>query len=172
MPENPPRMTRSIVLAGLLGGLLGGLASFAATRMIAPSVPSHADATKNGEGFSEARQVAETFMAKVRAGKPDELASEVMKGLWLVSDQEFASFLGQFTADRKRFAGEFGDPTGQMELVREAALSPSILRLIYLEKYPRDGVLWFLVMYHTMDGWRLIGVTWKEKLAAAVGTLD
>jgi len=172
MPENPPRMTRPVVLAGLLGGLLGGVASFAATRMITPAQPGHLDAVKVGEGLSEARQVAETFMAKVRTGKPDDLASEVRIGLWLVSDQEFHSFLGQFTADRKRFASELGDSTGQMELVREVLLSPSIVRLIYLEKYPRDGVLWFLVVYHTMDGWRLVGVTWKEKLAAAVSGLD
>jgi hypothetical protein len=164
---------RPILLSGLLGGLLGGSASFIANRTIVPTTPpAKSETAEPPRSLDEARQVAESFLANVRDGKQDQLAADVKNGVWLVTDQEFATFLGQFTADRARFAKQYGEPSRQYELVREVVLSPSLVRLIYLEKYQRDGVLWFLVLYHTMDGWRLVGVTWKEKLAVAVDGLN
>jgi hypothetical protein len=172
MPEQRSVPTRSILIAGLLGGLLGGLVSFIAIRTITPASPAKPETPAPMHSGEEARQVAESFLGHVRDGKPDQLAVDVKNGVWLISEQEYASFLGQFAADRMRFTKDYGEPTGQFELVRDVRLSPSLVRLIYLEKYQRDGVLWFLVLYHTMDGWRLIGVTWKEKLAASLSGLD
>jgi len=172
MSDQRSGMTRPILLAGLLGGLLGGGASFIANRTISPVPAAKSETRPPTPSTEEARQVAESFLGSVRDGKQDQLAADVKNGVWLISEQEFASFLGQFNADRARFAKQYGESSHQYELVREVMLSPSLVRFIYLEKYQRDGVLWFLVLYHTMDGWRLVGVTWKEKLAVAVSGLD
>ena len=172
MPDSPARLTGPVVVAGLLGGLLGGVASFAASRMIAPAPATKSDSTTEAPIASEARQITDAFMAAVRDGATDQLAGAVKSGVWLVSDKEYASFLGQFTPDRARYAKQYGEPSRQFELVREVTLSPSLVRLIYLEKYPRDGILWFFVVYHSEDGWRLVGVTWKEKLVSSVSGLD
>lgn len=172
MSDQRSGTTRPILIAGLLGGLLGGLVSFIAMRTITPAPPAKPEAAPPTHADEETRQVAESFLGHVRDGKPDQLAADVKNGVWLITEQEYASFLGQFTADRARFTKDYGEPTGQYELVRDVRLSPSLVRLIYLEKYQRDGVLWFLTLYHTMDGWRLVGVTWKEKLAASLNGLD
>lgn len=165
-------MSGPIIIAGLLGGLLGGVASFAASRMVVPAPATKSESQKQTPLSSDARQVTDAFMTAVRDGATDQLAGAVKSGIWLISDQEYQSFLGQFTPDRKRYAKEYGEPSRQFELVREVALSPSLVRLIYLEKYPRDGILWFFVVYRSQDSWRLVGVTWKEKLAASVSGLD
>ena len=167
-----PSATKPIFLAGLLGGLLGGVFAFAAIRTVTPVPPAKPEATTSSESVDDARAVTEVFMTSVRDGKIDNLAAAVKNGAWLITDQEYAEFLGQFNGDRARFAKQYGGPAGQFELVREVKLSPSLVRFIYLEKYQRDGLLWFFVVYHTMDGWRLVGVTWKEKLAVSVPGLD
>ena len=167
MAESPTRMTRSIWAAGLLGGLLGGVVSFAASRII---VPAPSVVTSNAA--AEARPVVDSFVARLQAEKAEGLESEASRGRWLVSDQEMASFRGQFNADRARFAQQYGERTGEFELVREEVLSPSIVRFIFLERYQRDGVLWIFVVYRTMGEWRVVGLSWKEKLAVAVDVLN
>jgi hypothetical protein len=170
MPDEQSRMTRAILLAGLLGGLLGGVASFAASRVITPAPTARSETAP--AAASEARPIAEGFMERVVAGKEDELAEAARRGVWLVTDQEYATFRGQFTADRARFAREFGPPAGQFEFVRESILSESLVHVVYLEKFQRDGVLWYFVLYRTADGWKLVGVSWKDKLGVVAGTLD
>jgi hypothetical protein len=172
MPDAQGRMTGPIIVAGLLGGLLGGVASFAASRMIAPAPAAKSESPAQTPVATDARQITDAFMSAVRDGATDQLAGAVKSNVWLISDQEYANFLNQFTGDRVRYAKVYGEPSRQFELVREVALSPSLVRLIYLEKYTRDGILWYFVVYHSQDGWRLVGVTWKEKLAASVSGLD
>ena len=167
MAETPTGMTRSIWAAGILGGLLGGVVSLAASRIIVPApvvTPSTAGA--------EARPVVESFIGKLQTEKADGLEAEVTSGRWLVTEQELASFRGQFNADRDRFVQQYGPRSGEFEPVREEVLGPSIVRLVYLERYQRDGILWIFVVYRTMGEWRVVGVSWKEKLAVAVDALN
>lgn len=155
-------MTRSILIAGLLGGLLGGVAAFTASRLIKPVEPAKPEPV-----HSVAREVADAYIAKLRAGKNDEFVTDVQTGMTLITEQEYAAFKLEFTGSRNRFVNMFGPRTGEYEFVREVALSPSLARVIYLEKYERGGVLWFFVLYQSKDGWRLTGVSWNEKLALA-----
>ena len=167
MTDNPTRMTRSILAAGVLGGVLGGIVSFAASRIIVPLPPS-----KSSSAAAEARPVVDSFIGKLRDEKAEELTTEITNGRWLISEQEYASFRGQFNVDRARFSKQYGERTGEFELVREELRAASLVRIVYLERYQRDGVLWFFVVYRTMGEWRLVGVSWKEKLAVAVDALN
>jgi hypothetical protein len=162
MPDNQSRMTRPILIAGLLGGLLGGVVSFAASRLITPApakqeLPPPVQAT-------EAREVADAFIAKLKVGKTDEFVQDVKAGITFMSEQEFAQFKSDFTESRKVIPQVLGRATGEFELVRETALSPSLVRLIYLEKYERGGVAWSFTLYRTQDGWRVDDVSWNRKL--------
>jgi len=167
MAESPTGMTRSIWAAGLLGGLLGGVVSFAASRIIVP-----APAVTPSTAAAESRPVVESFIGKLQSEKADGLEAEATSGRWLVTEQELASFRGQFNADRTRFVQQYGPRTGEFELVREEVLGPSIVRVVYLERYQRDGILWIFVVYRTIGEWRVVGVSWKEKLAVAVDALN
>lgn len=159
------RMTRAILIAGVFGGILGGVVSFAASRLIKPIEPVKADPPP-----TPAREVAEAYISKLRSGKNDEFITDVRTGMALITEQEFAAFKQEFSDSRNRFSVMFGSRTGEYELVRESIISPSLARVIFLEKYERGGVLWFFVVYQCKDGWRLAGVSWNEKLAlAAVG---
>jgi hypothetical protein len=158
-------VARSIVIAGLLGGLLGGVVSFAMSRVIKPAEPVRPEPLA-----SPARELVEAYISKLRAGKNDEFVIDVRTGMALITEQEFATFKQEFTDSRNRFVSMFGSRTGEYELVRDSVISPSLARVIFLEKYERGGVLWFFVVYLCKDGWRLAGVSWNEKLAlAAVG---
>lgn len=172
MADSRSGPTRPILIAGVLGGLLGGGASFIASRTITPVPTVKEEPPTPPQSVQEARQVAEAFLMSVRDGNRDQLAADVKNGVWLITEQEYESFLRQFTADRDRFVKQYGQPIRHFELVRESILCPSVVRLTYLEKYERDGVLWFFVVYHTMDGWRLVGVSWKDKLAVAATGLN
>jgi hypothetical protein len=169
MADAQPVLTRPVIIAGLLGGLLGGVAAFAVGRVVVPAPSGKSDAANPA---ADVRPLAESFLRRLQGDNLDELQIALQNGFWPITQQEYATFRGQFAADRARFVREFGDRTGEFELVRETTLSPSLVKFVYLEKYQRDGILWHLVLYHSQGDWRLIGVSWKEKLAVAVGVLD
>jgi hypothetical protein len=166
MAESSTFPRRTILAAGLLGGVLGGVCSFAANRMIVPVTPRKDESA--ARSASEARPVVESFIGRLHSEAAEELSAEVKQGRWLITDQEYASFRGQFVGDRARFAKLYGERSGEFEFVREEALSSSLVRFAVLEKYQHDGVLWFFVVYRTMGDWRIVGVSWKDKLAVAV----
>jgi hypothetical protein len=166
MADSPTNARRTILAAGLLGGVLGGVCSFAANRMIVPA-PAGKDESA-AKSAADARPVVESFIGKLHSEAAEDLGAEMKQGRWLITEQEYASFRGQFVGDRARFAKLYGERTGEFELVREEALSPSLVRFVFLEKYQHDGVLWFFVVFRTMGDWRIVGVSWKDRLAVAV----
>lgn len=166
MAESTSITRRTLLAAGVLGGVLGGVCSFVANRMIVPVQPGKDEIV--ARSAADARSVVESFIDKLRGETAEDLSEEVKQGRWLITEQEYRSFRGQFVGDRGRLAMQYGNRTGEFEFVREEVLSPSLVRFIFLERYERDGVLWFFVVYRTMGDWRLVGVSWKDKLAQAV----
>ncbi|MCE9566955.1 MAG: hypothetical protein K8U57_33555 [Planctomycetes bacterium] len=150
-------MTKPILIAGLLGGLLGGMVSFAASRWIKPVEPA--------KPRPEARDVAEAFVAKLKATKFDEFALDARFASANVTEEAFAKFKDKLTADRQLYANLYGSSTGEFDLLRETVLSPSLVRYEYLEKFERGGVIWFFVLYRGKDSWKLSFVDWTDKLA-------
>jgi hypothetical protein len=154
-------MTRPIVIAGLLGGLLGGVVSFAASRWVVPAQPKAETAPAvRHEVPPEARAIADAYVAELRAGKFEEFAAHAKIGSTITTDEEAAKFKARLLEFRRVANGSFGPSLGEFEVLGETALSPSLVRLTYLEKFERGGVWWTFVLYHGKDHWWLAWVDW------------
>jgi hypothetical protein len=171
-PNNAhPAMTRAILIAGLLGGLLGGAVSFVATRYIKPAeTPRHEAGQQPGPATTEAREIADGFVKKLRSGKFDEFANDVKVGSE-TTDEDLAKIKARLTEFRTVAINTFGASTGEFEVLKETALSPSLCRLVYLEKLERGGVWWVFVLYRGKETWRLAWVDFGANLHTLFGNL-
>lgn len=163
-------MTRTILLAGLLGGLLGGAASFAAGRFIKPAEP----ARSNSEiATSEAREVADAFVAKLKAAKFEEFCNDAKANATFNSDEkEMAAFQDKLIKSRSAYVAYLGPSMGEFELLRTSALSPSLFRFVYLEKFEKGGVWWSFVLYRGKDSWKLVAADHGFNLASIFDNLS
>lgn len=159
MDEIRSRLMRAVVIAGLAGGLLGGLASFAASRLIKPVV-----AVPQAAETSEAREVAGIFIQKLEEGKFEEFTRDVGSAAG-ATEEKFQAFKSRFYQERVLYEKLHGPSTRQFEFVRESVASPSLVRVVYLEKYQTGGVLWFFVLYRTRDGWKIASVDWNDNIS-------
>jgi hypothetical protein len=159
-------MTRPILIAGLLGGLLGGVVSFTLSRAIKPPKPEPA-ASAPTELEVEGRKVGDAFMAKLKAKDFDGFAQAV-KSAMVGSEQEFAKFKQDLIAGRDYSTGVYGQSTGEFDLVYSRPIGESAVRLVYTEKFERGALVWFLILYHGKDGWRLDSISWNKSLGGAL----
>ncbi|HEY1186096.1 MAG TPA: hypothetical protein VGE74_00505 [Gemmata sp.] len=147
-------MTKPVLLAGVLGGLLGGIGGFALTRAF-PTQPLP-------DKPHEARPVADDLFAKLQKGRTDEFLAAVRPGFAELDDAAFETGVRQpLQAAREGFAKGFGGP-GQFEFYRELAPAPGLVRFIYLERYPKGCLVWFLYAYRTADGWSPVGFKYMK----------
>jgi hypothetical protein len=147
-PRRNP-LTMPVLTAGLLGGLLGGLFGFALSRTF-PAVPNPAPPAPP----SEARQFAGHVIGKLKEGKNDEFMALLRPAFAQMTNEQFELFRkGVF--DKRTDAARIYGPGGEFEFCRESTLSPTLVRVTYLEKYASGCVLWLLVVYHSPDGWRV-----------------
>jgi hypothetical protein len=160
-------MTKSVLIAGLLGGLLGGIASFAASRFIKPVEPAK---SQDAQHASEAREVTEAFVAKLKAARFDEFALDA-KSSTGPTEEDFATFKTKLNDSRIVYTKLLGPSTGEFELLKETLQSPSLARFVYLERFERGGIVWSFVLYKRKDGWRLAWVDYGPQLAGIFGGL-
>jgi hypothetical protein len=148
-PAAPPSPTFSkpVLVAGLLGGLLGAVFSFALGRVLPAPVKPPPPAPP-----SEARQFTEHVLGKWKDGKNDEFMSLVRPAFAEASDEQFAEVRKGMYEAREHDVKLFGG-SGEFEFCRESILSPTLVRLTYLEKYPRGCVVWSLTVYNAPSGW-------------------
>jgi hypothetical protein len=165
-------MTRPVLLAGVVGGLLGGVAALVAGRMFPPPAAQDQPAAGRPEARSEAREVVELFVDKLRAGKFDEFALDAKMGSPTLTDAELVKFKARLSEFRTVTTQTLGRSSGQFELLRETALSPSLVRFVYLEKLERGGVWWLLVLYRGKENWTLAWVDWGANLQRLFGDLN
>lgn len=167
-----------ILIAGVISGLVGGAAAVAAGKYVKPAPTTVAGeqppAAVAGQSLvpPEVRTIGDAFMGKLKAGDIEGFASGTKVGMTVLTETDFVKFKKSLIDSRTLFAKMFGSPTGEFELVRETPAGPSLMRLIYLEKYERGGVLWVFVLFHTKDGWRLSTVTWNQDLSLVFGGLS
>jgi hypothetical protein len=161
-------MMRPILLAGLLGGLLGGAAAFVAVRLIGTAAdPAKAETPQTFTASAEVRGVAEAFLGKLKAMKYDEFIGDVKQGMTFLNETEFEAFKKAFLESRLLCHNVYGQLTGEYELLREVALRPELVRLVYLEKFDRGAVAWSFILYQTRQGWRLNDVRFNINLIHA-----
>jgi hypothetical protein len=158
------RLTRPILIAGLLGGLLGGVASFAAGRLIKPATPTPVPTAKE-KATEEARHIVEEFLAllKLEKEKKDEFMKQVKNGYTYMHDDVFKRYKQEFDNVRLVYPGIFGDPLHEFELLRETALSPDLIQFVYLEKFDHGGVIWRFIMYRGKESWRIAILIWSQE---------
>jgi len=154
-------MTKPILLAGLLGGLLGGLLSVAGNRFIAPAKSDPAQ-----HPSPEARAVTELYLAKLKAGKTEEFMKDVKVGMVTLTEADFNDMTKRLKDTLTLYTGIFGPPTGEFELIRESAPSPSLVKLIYLQKYDRGAVGWTFYLCRGKETWHLVEFYYSEKVSS------
>jgi hypothetical protein len=57
-----------------------------------------------------------------------------------------------FTRPRELIQNKFGKPTREYELIKQEVLGQSYVRLTFLEKYERSGVVWRFTFYKRWPG--------------------
>lgn len=156
---------RKFFLVGLAGALVGGGGVFAAGRM-AQAKPT--DAVAHGSEPAP-KAIADTLLAKLKEGKTEEFADLVRASSTPTSDVEFVRFKKNMVDVRGAFMKTFGSSLGEYELVREQTVSASVVRLVYVERFEKNGMTWVFVMYQGSDGWKVASVNWFPDPAAALG---
>ena len=158
-------MTKPVLLAGLLGGVLGAVFAFALARTF-PATPKLSPPPPPSEG----RQFADDLIAKLKAGKSDEFTAKVRNGFPELNDEDFNQAVRQpLLTMRENFGKAYGQPS-EFEFVRETAISPSVVRFAYLEKFPHGCVVWVIACYDGPQGWQVLGFR-HLKLEAAFDML-
>ena len=162
-------MTRSVMIAGILGGLLGGAASFAANRFIKPVEPVKSDVDLT---TGEARDVADAFVARLKSAQFEEFARDAKANATFTPDPEYAAFKKKLLDSRILYTKQLGPSSGDFELLRATTLSPSLVRFVYLEKFEKGGVWWMFVLYHGKDSWKLVWADHGGNLAILFANLS
>jgi hypothetical protein len=142
---------RPVVLAAVLGGLLGGVFSFALARTF--PVPKQPEAHPP-EAPTEARWFADEVIGKLRDGKNDEFMALLRPAFARLSEKDYAAFCKNLFDGRANAPQVYG-PGGSFEFFGESTMSPTLVRVSYLEKYARECMIWRLVVYRGPDGWQM-----------------
>lgn len=152
---------RGVLIASLLSGVLGGGGAFVAGRYAGPR-PAEQPVPDPG-----AKALAAELIDKLKAGDIEKFATAVYANTYVMPDPEVVALRANLAKAREQHAKSHGKPTGEFELIREQTVSPSVVRVVYLEKFERGGVAWYFVLYHGPEGWKLADVKWDPTLAVA-----
>jgi hypothetical protein len=109
-------------------------------------------------------QMAETFLARVSAS-PEASLDELFKGSGFgeAKPQELLAMKSQ----TRMAMGLYGAPLG-FEKVREEVLSPSLVHLVYLQKFPQYPVAWEFFFYKPRDTWVINTLNFKDQIQSLV----
>lgn len=143
---------RSVWPAAALAGLLAGAVAFALGRTFPAPAPAPPAAP------SEALELADALVAKLKAGKYDEFATTPHIGAPDAAGKRVVELKAAIAQSREFCAAHFQRAVGEFELVRETQLGPSLARVVYFERFGTGGVVWGLGLFRAADGWRLVSV--------------
>jgi hypothetical protein len=145
-----PTFSKPVVVAGLLGGLLGAVLSFALGRVLPAPVKPPPPAAP-----SEARGYAEFGLSKLKEGKHDEFMEFLRPAYLQAPPEEFARVRAGLIKAHEENVVAYG-PGGDFEFCDETQLSPTAVRVSFLEKYQRGCVTWTFVVYKGQAGWLVV----------------
>jgi len=111
-------------------------------------------------------QRAEEFLAHV-ATSSDAALDELFAGSGFSEPrpQDLTTLKGQI----KMAMGLYGTSLG-IEKVRDETLSPSLVRLVYLQKFSQYPVAWEFHFYKPKDTWVINTLNFKDQIASLVGS--
>jgi hypothetical protein len=136
--------------AAVLAGVIAGAVAFALGRTF--PAPQGAPAAKP----SEAREVADSLVEKLKAGKYDQFAETPHLGTADEAAKKVAELKRAIAESREYCKAHYKRTAGEFELVRETVLGPSLARVVYLERFDTGGVVWGMGLFRAADGWRLV----------------
>lgn len=144
---------RAVWPAAVLAGVIAGAIAFGLGRTF-PAPPAPVAAKP-----SEAREVADALVEKLKAGKYDEFAQTPHLGAADDPAKKVALLKAAIEQSREYCKTHYNRTAGEFELVRETPLGPSLARVVYLERFDTGGVVWGMGLFRAADGWRLVAVT-------------
>ena len=108
----------------------------------------------------------EQFLQQVTTPASDQAMDDLFAGSGFAETkpQEIVTLKSQ----TKMAMGLYGTPIG-IEKVREEDLSPSLKRLVYIQKFERYPVAWEFYFYKPKDKWVLNTLNFKDQVAPLVG---
>jgi hypothetical protein len=111
-------------------------------------------------------EMAEQYLRQVTTSDSDQALDQLFAGSGIdeLKPQEILTLKSQ----TKMAMGLFGTPIG-IEKVREEELSPSLKRLVYLQKFERYPVAWEFYFYKPKDRWVINTLNFKDKVSSIVG---
>ena len=108
----------------------------------------------------------EQFLQQVTTPASDQAMDDLFAGSGFAETkpQDIVTLKSQ----TKMAMGLYGTPIG-IEKVREEDLSPSLKRLVYIQKFERYPVAWEFYFYKPKDKWVLNTLNFKDQVAPLVG---
>lgn len=111
-------------------------------------------------------EIAEQFLLQVTTTESDQAFDKLFKGSGIFESkpQEILTVKSQ----TKMAMGLFGTPIG-LEKVREENFSPSLKRLVYIQKFETFPVAWEFYFYKPKDKWVINTINFKDQITSIVG---
>lgn len=108
----------------------------------------------------------ERFLHKVATSASDEALDDLFAGSGFAETkpQDIITLKSQ----TRMAMGLYGTPIG-IEKIREEDLSPSLKRIVYLQKFERYPVAWEFYFYKPKDTWVINTLNFKDQIASLVG---
>jgi len=121
----------------------------------------------SGPAFaSQAADKAETFLAEVTAGDPAKAIDNLFAGSGILALKPQSV---EFMKTQTRAAIEaYGKVLG-VEKIHEESLTPSLKRLVYLQKFEFCPVIWEMYFYKAKDSWAINSILFNDDVGALVG---
>jgi hypothetical protein len=110
---------------------------------------------------------ADAFLKQVATPKSDAALDSLFVGSGMaeLKPQAITTLKGQI----KMAMALYGTPLG-LEKVQEEDISPSVKRLVYIQKFENLPVAWEFYFYKPKDTWIINTLTFKDQIASIVGS--
>lgn len=111
----------------------------------------------------------EQFLRQVTTSESDQALDALFAGSGFAESkpQDIITLKSQ----TKMAMGLYGIPIG-IEKIREEDISPSLKRLVYLQKFEKYPVGWEFYFYKPKDKWLLYQLNFKDQIGSFVGAIQ
>jgi hypothetical protein len=123
---------------------------------------SAARAQESARDPADVRKAADASMAKLSDGDIKGAFGDFRRSFASPADS-LSSLEITYKSQREVATLAFGKPLGEVEFIREELVGRSLLRLIYLEKFERNAIVWRMTYYRPNQEWFLHTLSWDDK---------
>lgn len=111
-------------------------------------------------------ETIEGFLHKVATSASDQALDDLFAGSGFAETkpQDIITLKSQ----TRMAMGLYGTPIG-IEKIREEDLSPSLKRIVYIQKFERYPVAWEFYFYKPKDKWMINTLNFRDQIALILG---